>query len=279
MEPIAMLSALLLFRDALYGTLIIGVTCGILGVWVVLRRIVFVGAALAQLSSAGIALAMLLGGLGVGLGLLTDQLAIAVVVTLLGAVFFSVGSQRRLILPEATIGVAYAVAGAVGVLLISKAVAGEAHDLFLQGSILGLTRKDVLLQLVVAIPILLVHFVFYKEFLFVSFDPETARTLGYKVDGWNLLLYLTIGLVIAFAMQSAGVLLVFSFLVLPAVTGLLLAHSMAGTFAVAAISAGLATVMGFVASIPFDLPTGSAVIASSGLLLMAAWVVRRVRRE
>jgi len=274
-----MLSALLLFRDALYGTLIIGVTCGILGVWVVLRRIVFVGAALAQLSSAGIALAMLLGGLGVGLGLLTDQLAIAVVVTLLGAVFFSVGSQRRLILPEATIGVAYAVAGAVGVLLISKAVAGEAHDLFLQGSILGLTRKDVLLQLVVAIPILLVHFVFYKEFLFVSFDPETARTLGYKVDGWNLLLYLTIGLVIAFAMQSAGVLLVFSFLVLPAVTGLLLAHSMAGTFAVAAISAGLATVMGFVASIPFDLPTGSAVIASSGLLLMAAWVVRRVRRE
>jgi zinc transport system permease protein len=279
MEPIAMLSALLLFRDALYGTLIIGVTCGILGVWVVLRRIVFVGAALAQLSSAGIALAMLLGGLGVGLGLLTDQLAIAVVVTLLGAVFFSVGSQRRLILPEATIGVAYAVAGAVGVLLISKAVAGEAHDLFLQGSILGLTRKDVLLQLVVAIPILLVHFVFYKEFLFVSFDPETARTLGYKVDGWNLLLYLTIGLVIAFAMQSAGVLLVFSFLVLPAVTGLLLAHSMAGTVAVAAISAGLATVMGFVASIPFDLPTGSAVIASSGLLLMAAWVVRRVRRE
>jgi zinc/manganese transport system permease protein len=103
--------------------------------------------------------------------------------------------------------------------------------------------------------------------------------LGYKVDGWNLLLYLTIGLVIAFAMQSAGVLLVFSFLVLPAVTGLLLAHSMAGTFVVAAISAGLATVMGFVASIPFDLPTGSAVIASSGLLLMAAWVVRRVRGE
>lgn len=274
-----MLSALLLFRDALYGTLIIGVTCGVLGVWVVLRRIVFVGAALAQLSSAGIAFAMLLGGLGVGLGLLTDQLAIAVVVTLLGAVFFSFGSQRRLILPEATIGVAYAVAGAVGVLLISKAVAGEAHDLFLQGSILGLTRKDVLLQLVVAIPILLVHFVFYKEFLFVSFDPETARTLGYKVDGWNLLLYLTIGLVIAFAMQSAGVLLVFSFLVLPAVTGLLLAHSMAGTFVVAAISAALATVMGFVASIPFDLPTGSAVIASSGLLLMVAWVVRRVRGE
>jgi len=272
-----MLSAILLFREAIYGTLVIAVTCGVLGVWVVLRRIVFVGAALAQLSSAGIALALLLGGLGLGLGPLTHPLAIAVVVTLLGAMFFSPGPQRRLVLPEATIGVAYAVAGAVGVLLISKAVAGEAHDLFLQGSILGLTRQDMLLQLAVGVPILLVHRVFYKEFLFVSFDPETARTLGYRVNRWNLLLYLTIGLVIAFAMQSAGVLLVFDFLVLPAVTGLLVAESMAGTFIVAGASAALATVLGFVLSIPFDLPTGSAIIAASGVLLFAAWTVRKIR--
>ena len=71
---------------------------------------------------------------------------------------------------------------------------------------------------------------FYKEFLFVSFDRETARTLGYNVDVWDLLLYLTLGLVIAFAMQFAGVMLVFNFLVLPAVTGLLLSHSMRGMF-------------------------------------------------
>src|SRR5512139_3209752 len=98
-----MVEMILLFRDALYGTLVIAVTCGILGVWVVLRRIVFVGAALAQLSSAGIALAL------------------ALAFTLLGAVFFGVGGQRQLVPPEATIGVTYAVAGAVGVLLISKA--------------------------------------------------------------------------------------------------------------------------------------------------------------
>ena len=66
--------------------------------------------------------------------------------------------------------------------------------------------------------------VFYKELLFVSFDRETARTLGYHVRRWDLLLYLTLGFVIAFAMQFAGVMLVFNFLVLPAVTGLLLAQ-------------------------------------------------------
>lgn len=274
-----MLEMILLFRDALYGSLVIAITCGILGVWVVLRRIVFVGAALAQLSSAGIALALVLAGMGFGLGLATEPLTLALVFTLLGAVFFGVGGQRQLVPPEATIGVTYAVAGAVGVLLISKAAAGEAHDLFLHGNILGLTRGDALREAAVAVPVLLAHLAFYKEFLFVSFDPDTARTLGYRVVRWNLFLYFTIGLVIAFAIQAAGVLVVFNFLVLPAVTGLLLARGMGGAFLVAALSAAIAVVGGFVASIPFDLPTGSAIIAVSGLLVMAAWAVRRLRGE
>jgi ABC-type Mn2+/Zn2+ transport system permease subunit len=215
----------------------------------------------------------------VSLGLATEPLVLAVAITLLGAVFFGVGSQRQLVPTEATIGVTYAVAGAVGVLLIAKAAAGEAHDLYLHGNILGLTRQDALLELAVAVPVLLAHLIFYKEFLFVSFDPETARTLGFRVTRWNLFLYFTIGLVIAFAIQSAGVLVVFNFLVLPAVTGLLLARSMGGTFLVSGLAAAAAVLGGFVLSIPLDLPTGSAIIAVSGLLVMAAWVVRRVRGE
>ena len=271
------LDAVLLFRDALYATLVIAVTCGVLGVWVVLRRIVFVGAALAQLSSAGIALALLLAGAGLISGPLAQPLLFALVVSLLGAVAFGLGTRRGLIPPDATIGVTYAVAGAVGVLLIAKAAAGEAHDLYLHGNILGLTRRDTLLELGVSIPVLLTHGLFYKEFLFVSFDPETARAVGYRVDRWNLLLYFTIGLVIAFAIQSAGVLLVFNFLVLPAVTGLLVARNMGGIFAVAIVAAALAVGFGFVMSIPFDLPTGSAIIAASGLLVLLAWAARALR--
>src|ERR687886_785351 len=168
-----MLNAILLFKDALYGALVIGAACSALGVYVVLRRIVFVGAAL-------------------------------------------------------------------GILLIAKAASGEAHDIFLQGNILGITHADTLVLLGVSIPVLLVHAAFYKEFLFVSFDRETARTLGYNITLWNLLLYLTLGLVIAFAMQFAGVMLVFNFLVLPAVTGLLVARTMAGTFVTAVLPPGLA---------------------------------------
>jgi ABC-type Mn2+/Zn2+ transport system permease subunit len=273
------LDAVLLFREALYGALVIAVACSVLGVYVVLRRIVFVGAALAQLSSAGIALSMYLSGIGVAAGLTGHPVAMALVVTLAGALFFGAegGGARGPVPPDATIGVTYAVAAAAGILLIAKAKSGEAHDIFLQGNILSITLKDTLVLLGVSVPVLLVHLLFYKEFLFVSFDRETARTLGYRVGGWNMLLYLTLGLVIAFAMQFAGVMLVFNFLVLPAVTGLLLARRMGGVFFWSVASAVVAAVIGFVLSVPFDLPTGPAIICISGLLALLAWGVRRLR--
>lgn len=273
------LSTILLFREALYGALVIALACSVLGVYVVLRRIVFVGAALAQLSSAGIALGMFLNGIGIGGELTHHPVAMALIVTIAGAVFFGLGGGGRAgVPPDAVIGVTYAVAAAAGILLIAKAKTGEVHDIFLQGNILGITRADTLVLLAIAVPVLLVHLIFYKEFLFVSFDRETARTLGYNVKFWNLLLYFTLGVVIANAMQFAGVMLVFNFLVLPAVTGLLLARSMRGIFLVAVASALLAALIGFSASVPFDLPSGPAIIAMSGVIGLAAWGTRRLRR-
>jgi ABC-type Mn2+/Zn2+ transport system permease subunit len=271
-------STILLFKEALYGALVIALGCSVLGVYVVLRRIVFVGAALAQLSSAGIALGMFLYGLGIGGELTHHPVAMALIVTIAGAVFFGIGGGGRSgVPPDAVIGVTYAVAAAAGILLIAKARTGEVHDIFLQGNILGITLVDTLVLLAVVVPVLLLHLVFYKEFLFVSFDRETARTLGYNVRFWNLLLYLTLGAVIAYAMQFGGVMLVFNFLVLPAVTGLLLAQSMGGIFVVAIGSALLAALAGFSLSVPFDLPSGPTIIAVSGLLALAAWGVRRIR--
>jgi ABC-type Mn2+/Zn2+ transport system permease subunit len=270
-----MLDAALLFKDALYGALVIALVCSVLGVYVVLRRIVFVGAAIAQLSSAGIALALWLTGMGWMTGVSAHPVAFALVFALGGALFFGLGGGGKSgVAPDATIGVTYAIAAAVGILLISKAAAGEAHDIFLSGNILGITRTDTYVLLAVSIPVLLIHAIFYKEFLFVSFDRETARTLGYNVTLWNLLLYFTLGLVIAFAMQFAGVMLVFNFLVLPAVTGMLLARSMTGIFTTSVLSALLAAFVGFSLSVPFDLPSGPAIIAVSGVLALAAWGVR-----
>jgi ABC-type Mn2+/Zn2+ transport system permease subunit len=251
----------------------------VLGVYVVLRRIVFVGAALAELSSAGIALGLWLAGLGIAASVTSHPVALSLVITLAGALFFGLGGGRARIPADANIGVTYAVAAALGILLIAKAKSGEAHDIFLQGNILGITRADTIVLLAVSVPVLLVHLVFYKEFLFVSFDRETARTLGYNITLWNLLLYLTLGLVIAFAMQFAGVMLVFNFLVLPAVTGMLLSRGMGGMFAWAVGSALVAALVGFSISVPFDLPSGPAIIAVSGILVLIAWLVRRGQKR
>src|SRR5688500_20386362 len=129
------------------------------------------------------------------LGLATHPIALALILTVGGALCFGAGGGRGRIPPDATVGVTYAVAGAAGILLISKAAVGEAHDIFLAGNILGITRTDTLVLLAVAVPVLVIHTAFYKEFLFVSFDRETARTLGYNLNLWNLLLYFTLGVV------------------------------------------------------------------------------------
>lgn len=273
-----MLDAVLLFRDALYGSLIIAVTCAVLGVYVVLRRIVFVGAALAQISSAGIALAYWLAGQGIATALATHPEALSLAVTLASVAFFA-GAMRGPVPPDARIGVWYAAAAAAGILLIAKATAGDAHDIFLQGNILGITRSDTVELLIASVPVVAGQFFFQKELLFTSFDRETARTLGYRVGLWDLGFYLVLGFVISIAMQFAGVLLVFNFLVLPAVTGLLLARGMAGTFVISTVAALLAALIGFAMSIPFDLPTGPTMIAVSTALVILAWFVRRVQKR
>jgi len=96
------------------------------------------------------------------------------------------------------------------------------------------------------------------------------------VRRWDLLLYLTLGVVIASAMQFAGVMLVFNFLVLPAVTGLLLSQHMRGMFFWSVASAVTAAVVGFSLSVPFDLPSGPAISAVSGVLVLLAWLGRRL---
>ena len=279
MTPGQTLEVLRLFSDAFYGTLIIAAGCAVLGVYIVYRRIVFVAASLAQLSSAGLALAMFLGGTGVHLGALNNEVAFSFAATLLGVVFFAVEGRGHRVPPDARLGLAYVVAGAVAVLLIAKTPGGDAHTLLLGGNILGITRAEMLLEAGVVGAVLVVHRFFSKELVFVSFDEEMAATLGYRVRRWNLLLYLTFGAVIAVAIHSAGVLLVFSYLVLPAVTGVLLGRRLAEVFAWSIASSLLATVLGFAASIPFDLPTGPAVVAMSGALAAGAWVVTLRRAE
>jgi zinc transport system permease protein len=270
---------LLFYRESILGALVLALGCSVLGVYVVLRRIVFVGAALAQLSSAGVGLAVFLASAGLGLGWLTEELTISLAVTMAGVAFFGYQAGRNRIPADAGLGVAFVVAGGASVLLVARSATADIYDLFFGGDILLISIEEIRVLVVVVASVLAVHALFFKQFLFVSYDPEMAATLGYRVVGWDLLLYMTFGIVITLAMQSVGVLLVFSYLVLPGVTGLLLGRRLRSVFAGSMVTATAGTLLGFVASVLFDLPSGASIIVAMGALAGAAWAFDAARRR
>jgi zinc transport system permease protein len=273
-----MIEMLLFYRESLLGALVLALGCSVLGVYVVLRRIVFVGAALAQLSSAGVGLAVFVASTGLGLGWLTDELTISLAVTMAGVAFFGYQAGRQRIPADAGLGVAFVVAGGASVLLVARSATADIYDLFFGGDILLISIEEIRLLILVVVGVLVVHTLFFKQFLFVSYDPEMAATLGYRVVGWDLLLYMTFGIVITLAMQSVGVLLVFSYLVLPGVSGLLLGRRLRSVFAWSIATSALGTMLGFVASVAFDLPSGASIIVMMGVLTGVAWAIDASRR-
>jgi ABC-type Mn2+/Zn2+ transport system permease subunit len=262
--------ALPFVRFALLAGLLIAGMCSYLGVFVVLRRMVFVGIALAQLAAAGVALSFYLP---------LPAEVLALLVTLGGAVLLSSQLGGRYIPREAGIGFAYAAPAALSILLVAKSAQGEAHVLgLLFGNILTLTGADLAVLALVTGVVALIHLLFAKEFIFSSFDPETARTAGYNVTFWNVLFDLTLAGAIAIAIHAAGALLVFSYLVQPALVGLLLGARMRGVVLGAVGSALAAGVLGLAISIVVDLPTGPSVVAVSSFFVLVALSAKKLRR-
>ncbi|ETX09294.1 MAG: hypothetical protein ETSY2_00330 [Candidatus Entotheonella gemina] len=258
------------FVYALIAGVLAAAMCSMVGVYVLLKRIVFVGITLAQLSSAGVALALLLD---------LPPLFLALSATLIGVVFFSQVPANRSLPLEGIIGASYALSAVLGIMFIAKNPFGEARSLnVLFGNILSVQPGEVIALSVLLAVLLGLHIVFYKEFLFVSFDYETALAHGLAARWWNLLLYLTLGLAIAFAIRSMGVLLVFTFLLVPAMTARLLAGSMASMFVLSTVFGVLSVPIGLYLAFRIDLPTGTTVAAASLGLLMLVLTARGLYR-
>lgn len=272
-----MLDTLTLFAGSIAGALVVAVGCSIVGVFLVLRRIVFVGAALAQLSSAGVALAILLQSLGWSLMFITDPLLLSFAVTLVGTSIFGLKASTGNLPPDAGLGVVFVVAGAVAVLFLARSAQADIYDLFFGGDVLLIPTEQLLALGAVIGPVLLLYCLFYKEFLFVSFDDEMAETLGFHIKRWNVGLFATFGIVITLSIQTVGVLLAFAYLVLPALIGLLVGRRLSWVFTGALFSGVAGTLAGFIISVYLDLPSGAMIIATLGAMLMLVWSVQRLR--
>jgi zinc transport system permease protein len=260
----------------LAGTSLVAALCSYLGVFVVSRRAVFVGAALAQVSSFGVALALCVAGaMGTRVHGQLPVLAqpVALVLTVVAALAFAAQSQERRLPRETVIGVAYAAAGALAILVVAVSAGAEAEVMnLLFGNVLTIGGTGLVGLLLLALVVGGVHGAFFKEFLFVSFDPDMAQALGLRARAWNALLFVTIGLTVVFAIRAAGALVVFSFLVLPAATALLLGHRMRMVLGLAVATGLLACVSGVGFSYVADLPTGPAIVTASAVLLVVVWL-------
>lgn len=257
-------------RTALAGTLAIGAVCAYLGVYVVLRRIVFVGAALAQISAAGIALGILTGFSPNTLSLAFTFLAVLVLPRT------TAGSR----LPrDASLGVAFTVAGAAAVLFVAHTATGNEEVAHLvQGNLLALSASEARNLALAFGAILVVHLAFFKELLYVSFDPSMAATQGYRARLWNLVFYLLLGLAIALAIKAVGILLMFAFLVVPATLGLMAGGGIRSTFAVAVAASLGAVFLGIYFSYRWDFPSAPMIVAVLGGLLALGGLIRVTAR-
>jgi len=256
-------------QTALVASLVVGAVCAYLGVYVVLRRIVFVGAALAQVSSAGVGLALLYGW---------NPVLSSLAMTLGGVAAFSVRATDRRTTQESFIGIGYAVASALAVLFVAKSAQGEGHMLdVLSGNILTVTTREIWWMAGVGLAAIALHTLLGKQLWFSMFDSETARASGIRSGWWDLLFFLMLGVTISLAIRLAGTLLVFAFLVIPAVVGLLLSRRLGGIIAVAIGAASIATIAGLYASVRIDLPSGPAIVACLFVLLVLAVAFSKLR--
>jgi zinc/manganese transport system permease protein len=199
---------------------------------------------------------------------------VALSFTLTGAAVFAATRLRKPVVPqEALIGIVYAVAAAASVLVLSRAPEGGeelkallvGHLLFVEWGELG---KVAVLYGVVG----LVHWLARKPLLLISQDPEEAFRRGLRVRWWDFLFYASFGVVVTSSVEMAGVLLVFSFLIVPAVCGALLAHTIGRRLLVGWAVGTVTSIAGVAASYWWDLPTGATVVCAFGvvLLLLAA---------
>jgi zinc/manganese transport system permease protein len=250
--------------QAFIAALITGAVLSYLGVHVVGRGIVFVDLALGQISSLGVAFAAFIG---------TGLTSIPLIFTLAGALLMSfINIRDKRLKQEAIIGILYAFASALTVLFISKTPHGDSDiQEVLFGNILSVSWGQISTLGIVFGIIALAQLVFFNKFfgLTKSFENGENHLIGI-FNIWNFLFYISIGLAIVFAVKINGVIPVFSFLIIPAVSAIMLTKNNIAVFIIALIISILASFFGLNFSFHYDFPAGSSIVAILGVIFILA---------
>ena len=245
-----------------------------LGVHVVERGVIFVDLSLAQIAALGTTMALIMG---YGPGDSASYL-ISLAFTIIGAAIFALTRihHETRIPQEAIIGIVYAVSAAAAILVMSKAPQETEHlkDM-LVGNILAVSWHTVIKTAILYALVGLFHFIFRKKFLAISVGQHVGTNVAVdNVKFWDFLFYTSFGFVVTSSVAIAGVLLVFSYLIVPSVGAMLFANSIGKRLAIGWTMGAVVTALGVIVSFKADLPTGATIVCTFGVALALLAVVR-----
>jgi len=274
-----------LLRNSVYTSVLIGLACPLVGVFLVLRRLVFMGVALPQISSTGVAIAL---SLPMWLGLMQPEHAVHSehLYAFAGSTLFSLGAilvmafleRRGGGSPEGRLGTAYVVAAALSIIILSKNRYGEVGWLdLMKGEVITIDDVDLAMTGIALAVVLTVLGLFHKEILLVSFDRAMAVTLGKSIVFWDMVLYLLIGLTVSMAVLSVGPLISFGFLLIPPLTAHQFARTMRQFAVAAALLGGVSAFLGFWIAYEYNLPVGPTDVVLLGTVYLLAFAGKKLR--
>jgi ABC-type Mn2+/Zn2+ transport system permease subunit len=257
-------------QNAMLASVMIGALCAFIGVYVILKRIAFVGVAISEISALGVAAGLMIG---------FDPTASAVALAAAAAAAFWYFGGDRSVPREGIVAYSYVLAAALAVILIAENPAAEARGIdLLSGNLLFVSSRDLVLVGIVTGIVLAIHIVLARTFLFVSFDRETAAAHGLHAGFYDFLMYLTVGVSAAVSMKFAGVLFVIGSLVAPPLAAMLIARKTGGLILSSVLFAVVSCAAGVPLSIVLDWPTAPTIVLVMCAIVPAAAAARRALR-
>ena len=278
------LASWLLFQNAYLSGWLIGILLSLIGVLVVARDQIFIGAAVSQAATMGIAIGMVIGSF-----LTTDESSwvrshifhgiMGGLLAILAALFTTRGSKTAgQESHEAITGWVFLLSISCSVLLLSHSPHGlEEVNHILSSTIVGATAMDVWLFLALTLLTVGALVCWYQPTLLVVLDPEMARAVGIRVAGWDAAVSIWLGIAIGFSIHVSGVVYAFACLVLPALIAKNLGHEIRTMFFLAPLVSFVTGLVAFILANHYDFPPGQMATAALCLLLAAAWFVRYLR--
>jgi len=270
------MSLLQLFQYGFIGNMfaagfLASIACGIMGTYVVVKRLVFISGGISHTCFGGIGLAYFMG---------FDPMIGALLFALTTATTLGLVSLKTHIREDSTIGVFWAVGMALGLLFISK-TPGYVPDpmSFLFGNILLVKSQDLLLMSLLVVVIATVVLLFYRQILALTFDEEFARISGVPTERLYILLLTLVALTIVLFIKVVGVILVIALLTIPATIAGFFTHDMRRMMVLAVLTGVIITTIGSLASLQYDIPSGATIVVVAGLALIIAAGMRKLQER